>query len=376
MARPTSWVEPMGVTVATSTVPRKRRFNELDGLRGLAASAVVIYHLSDHSLYPNDKHVPWSLPWGQYGVQLFFMISGFVILVSARNSRTVARFAAARFSRLYPAYWIALFLSSVLVLDLHAPAAHDAVSWKTSLIDATMLQRWLNIPNVDSVYWTLGVELQFYVLMTLTIALTRGKLSTKVITWGAVAWITVSTMIAVWAYPTSHNIDPIHVEHRTKLILNATITPYGSLFCVGMLAYLARDREQSWISPAIAAVAASAQYALVQTIQSAVIVAVLALVFLLVAWRPETKALTAGPLKWLGTHSYSLYIGHLALGLLCLHLLTPHLGVFVSFLIALITVAAWTIILHRVGEVYLSSRLRALLESWIPKKKSNISAPS
>lgn len=185
--------------VERPTGAHSARFSELDGLRGLAAAAVVLCHFTDYTLYPEDNHIPWFFRWGQFGVQLFFMISGFVILVSARNSPSAKHFAITRFSRLYPPYWIALALSSFLVLGLGVHAAIAPVTWKTAVINITMLQRWLNEPSIDSVYWTLGVELQFYVVMGFLIWALKGRLTARSMMFVALSVCALSLAVAVWA---------------------------------------------------------------------------------------------------------------------------------------------------------------------------------
>ncbi len=78
------------------------RIKERDALRGLAALAVVLFHYTTQfeKLFGHSNELSWSMPYGDLGVHLFFMISGFVI---------------SRFSRLYPAYWLAIILTTAVV---------------------------------------------------------------------------------------------------------------------------------------------------------------------------------------------------------------------------------------------------------------------
>ena len=82
------------------------RVLELDALRGLAALAVVFYHYTTRfdQLFGHTFPLPWSVSWGHYGVDLFFMLSGFVILMTLERTSDSWKFAWGRFSRLYPAY--------------------------------------------------------------------------------------------------------------------------------------------------------------------------------------------------------------------------------------------------------------------------------
>jgi peptidoglycan/LPS O-acetylase OafA/YrhL len=138
------------------------RLVQLDALRGLAALAVVLFHYSTRfeQLYGHQPPLALGLPWGHYGVNLFFMISGFVIFLSLERSPRAMDFVVSRFSRLYPAYWGALALTFGLTHALGLP--DRTVGWEVLLINASMLQEFVGVASVDAVYWTLAVELLFY----------------------------------------------------------------------------------------------------------------------------------------------------------------------------------------------------------------------
>lgn len=98
--------------------PHKRpsRFYEIDLLRFLAALSVVLYHYT-YRAYMEGHYSPVSYPvlgsftkYGWLGVQLFFIISGYVVLMSAAG-KTVKQFLLSRITRLYPAYWAACTLT-------------------------------------------------------------------------------------------------------------------------------------------------------------------------------------------------------------------------------------------------------------------------
>lgn len=89
------------------------RFRELDGLSGLAVLAVVVYHFGAtyNDSYLSAPVAPYSFRCGELGVQLFFIISGFLILLMAIDARSARVFITSRFSRYYPAYWFSLLLA-------------------------------------------------------------------------------------------------------------------------------------------------------------------------------------------------------------------------------------------------------------------------
>lgn len=114
------------------------RLQSLDIVRGFAALAVVLYHYSVMLPHfaPGAQPIPFAFSRGGYGVHLFFVVSGFVILMSLERS-TARQFLVSRFTRLYPVYWLACFLTFA-VLTLSRSIPYD-VTVRTFLVNLTML---------------------------------------------------------------------------------------------------------------------------------------------------------------------------------------------------------------------------------------------
>ena len=91
--------------MTTGSVREARRLHSLDALRGLAALGVVAYHYLDQPAY-----------YGLLGVELFFIISGFVILMTLERVPSLLQFAIGRAARLYPAYWFSVAVAGVFLL--------------------------------------------------------------------------------------------------------------------------------------------------------------------------------------------------------------------------------------------------------------------
>ncbi|MBD2770346.1 acyltransferase [Hymenobacter sp. BT664] len=157
------------------------RFYEIDLLRFLAALAVLIFHYTYRAWAEHDFS-PVRYPelgrvtrYGFLGVQLFFIISGYVVLLSA-HGKTVQQFFISRVKRLYPAFWVACPLTFVVV-RLWGPVP-GTVGWSTSLdvnirelvLNLTMLHSFMGIEDLDSSYWSLAPEICFYFLITLVIS--------------------------------------------------------------------------------------------------------------------------------------------------------------------------------------------------------------
>ena len=147
-----------------------RRFHELDAFRGLAALWVVLFHF----LYRYGQVLPQPGPptpmlplisSGTLPVFWFFVISGFVITWTIERSNTVKAFALSRFSRLYPTYWAALAITFTLGVLNPLPFQHYTL--RQLLVNLSMLQDYVHVPDVDGAYWSLAVELLFYAYMAL-----------------------------------------------------------------------------------------------------------------------------------------------------------------------------------------------------------------
>ena len=167
---------------AASAAPRRpARLAGLDGVRFLAAMGVLVYHYTvrDSQAWgaPPAEVFPRLSEWAVYaalGPELFFVISGFVVLMTAWG-RSVANVAASRVARLYPAYWVSVLLTGALLLWIW-PGGKDVTLGQVA-VNLTMLQGLVGVGNVDGVYWTLWAELRFYaiVLLLAAVGVTRGR---------------------------------------------------------------------------------------------------------------------------------------------------------------------------------------------------------
>ena len=136
------------------------RLHELDSLRGIACLMVFFFH---HSIRFNPDDTHWAFHYGYLGVDLFFMISGFVIYLTLDRTKDWKDFVFHRFSRLYPAYWLCVLLT-FLAINL-SPFSTEKLPNYMLIFNMTMFQHWVGIKDIDLAYWTLNLELSFYVFM-------------------------------------------------------------------------------------------------------------------------------------------------------------------------------------------------------------------
>ncbi|MGQ4561185.1 acyltransferase family protein [Dermabacteraceae bacterium P7054] len=352
-----------------------RRFRELDGFRGIAASLVVFGHFIGiyETHFVGFGKMPFEFHYGAFGVQLFFLISGYVILMSAWRSKRASDFVISRFSRLYPTYWIALTISIVLVVLTNFPT--EKLSPLDYLLNYSMVQRLIRVPSVDEVYWTLAVEMQFYGLIFLLLLLTKCRLSSRLILWVSLVWVTVAVVGAFISSGVSQGVHPSQVPGIYKVFLNLLLIEWGPLFCSGMMAYLGRVKDVRFFAVSVlySLVAVLVAY-LLHSPKYAATVGVVCTVFLVVVIRGRAGVLLIPPLQFLGKISYSLYIQHVIPGFLVIIFLAPIIGDFQALLVALCVVVCLAVLLHKVGEEWASGvartyslRLRSKIDGLVAK---------
>jgi peptidoglycan/LPS O-acetylase OafA/YrhL len=147
-----------------------RRVNEIDFLRFFAALMVMLYHYSFRGYAANGlSKMPYPLlapvaKYGYLGVQLFFLISGFVILMTA-STGSLKKFIVSRFARLYPAFWVCCTVTFVTIATIGGK--YYSASIGQYFINMTMLSEFIGVPSIDGAYWSIFIELKFYALIAL-----------------------------------------------------------------------------------------------------------------------------------------------------------------------------------------------------------------
>jgi peptidoglycan/LPS O-acetylase OafA/YrhL len=154
-----------------------KRLAFIDTLRGIAVLAVLLQHALEVIVqhHPTGDYywlfhdaIGYYINFGRFGVVLFFFVSGFVIPFSFPQSAAPVRdFTVSRFFRLYPAYWTSILIGLVTILALDG----KAYPLPQFLANVTMFQTFVNVPNLWIFYWTLAIELLFYVGCTILFAM-------------------------------------------------------------------------------------------------------------------------------------------------------------------------------------------------------------
>jgi peptidoglycan/LPS O-acetylase OafA/YrhL len=151
-----------GVALAGDGAGASVRLHGVDALRGVAALMVMLFHFTTRydQKFTHIAEPLFAVPWGYLGVNLFFMVSGFVIFMTLDRVSRPMDFLVSRFSRLYPAYWAAASLTFATLCLF--PEIGKSISLRNALGNGLMFEGLFGIPPIDGVYWTLEVELLFY----------------------------------------------------------------------------------------------------------------------------------------------------------------------------------------------------------------------
>jgi peptidoglycan/LPS O-acetylase OafA/YrhL len=153
-----------------------RRYKTLDAWRAIAALAVVVFHCTSTVVTPEMGWWARALLYGWAGVFIFFPISGYCILAALwrDDQATLGDFLKRRWRRIAPPYWASI-LVAVMVGLAAAPFNHHALAYldlglSTWIAVLTLTQVWVHSADVvNSVYWTLCYEEQFYLVVGLTL---------------------------------------------------------------------------------------------------------------------------------------------------------------------------------------------------------------
>ncbi|MGL4634705.1 MAG: acyltransferase family protein [Beijerinckiaceae bacterium] len=344
-------------------VESQNRLANLDLLRLVAAVMVVFYHYT-YSGFATGSWNPVAFPelapltqhfWS--GVSLFFIISGFVIAYSAQN-RSAYDFIVSRIARLYPAFVVCLSITAigvfafgpVMIPELNMTMAR----WIAGFV---VFSPALKQPFVDGAYWSIVVEIIFYLWVTLLIA--AGIFQKRQLAIMTV-WLAISLM------------NEFVLEHAG--IKHLFTTRFAGYFVLGILTFrvFSGKRMPSLAETVIAMMAIVLSirsdfqmhqwmlnhYSDVQAWSGILAVAKLLLMLFVINAAIRMKpVITPIWCATLGGLTYPLYLIHQNLGFVAFHQLHNQMNrwVLLAAVIAIMTMIAWLVLR------YVEPRGRALI---------------
>ena len=277
---------------------KANRLYELDGLRGIAALAVVVFHYfyQYNNLYGHDFEIAQWTRFGFYGVHLFFMVSGFVIFWTLSKVERPMDFLWSRLSRLYPVFWVAICVTSLVVYSFGLPGREARLT--DLLFNYSMIHEYLGFRHVDGVYWTLSLELAFYFWMLLLFSFNQ----TRHIEGWLLCWVIIGAL-------TTHPDFALQLPAKLEkfLLLN-----YIELFAAGICFYILKEGNARPLTYLVLAASVLSLF-----LQHSLSIALSLCLFYLVFYLAVTHRLAflaAKPIVFIGTISYSLYLIHQNIG--------------------------------------------------------------
>ncbi|MDB5300255.1 MAG: putative acyltransferase [Phycisphaerales bacterium] len=338
---------PRTATEITDVALRPRqRIGGLDALRGIAALGVLLYHYTSNyqRLFGHRGQPLFSLHWGALGVQLFFIISGFVIFMTLEKTRRPIDFVRSRFARLFPVYWAAIALTLV-VLTLF-PLAGRHVSPARALVNLTMCQELFGVGHIDPVYWTLQLELCFYAIMLVLFG--AGQLRRA--EWYLLALVALCELKSYWL-PAS---GPLMMNHpalarvmgrlETLLVLD-----HIHVFLIGIMLYRIHKQPKVWH---VAVIGLCLAHSLMWEPRLDFVMTIVFTAGVYAAARGLLRPLQNPALVFLGLISYSLYLTHQNIGYVVIRAVeskggSPNVAIAAATVLALLIATALTFCIER-----------------------------
>ena len=216
----------------------QRRFFFVDALRGIAALSVVLFHaIAAGHVAEFISSLPYPIVFvlrhGEFGVAIFFVLSGFVIAHSLYQERVtiplVARFMLRRSIRLDPSYWMAIAVAlafSALSAKIIAGKVSD-FSYGQLVAHFLYLQDILGFREINDVFWTLCLEVQFYFIYCLILAAGRNDPGVPLQGTCTIAMLSAACVISV-LWPTGA---------ITSGLWQGSFLPLWHAFLIGSAAY-------------------------------------------------------------------------------------------------------------------------------------------
>lgn len=212
----------------TTEKKSKERIYQIDLLRFLAAMSVVLFHyLFRGYIFDNQSNLQFIeigkyFKYGYLGVDLFFIISGFVITLSIK-SRKLKDFWISRISRLLPSYWLSILITASIIGLFGSPRFE--INLKQIIINMTMFQNYFNVRSIDGVYWSLMIEMRFYIFIIGSYVLLN-KIREIKLDYVIFSWLTLS-------------ITHLFLNHLLafKILNYFLILDWSSYFIAGMIFY-------------------------------------------------------------------------------------------------------------------------------------------
>lgn len=191
--------------------------NSIQYLRGIAALIVVLHHATGALLVHFSLSQKDFFAWGAGGVDLFFVISGFIMVhITYNKSVNVKRFLLKRIIRIYPIFWVYASIA-LLIFLINPDMINRSAVHPTLILPSYLLFPYTEFTNLVQVAWTLIYELHFYLIFTLSLFLTdKYRYICAALILSIIA---MSSLIGFKSYYFSYVTNPIILEFLLGMIV-------------------------------------------------------------------------------------------------------------------------------------------------------------
>jgi len=290
------------------------RLRSIDGMRGLAAMAVVLFHLSGKMIDELQAVLPdfitIVMSYGYLGVPVFFVISGIVISLSVNNRKVTLRyagnFALRRSIRLDITYWASIcFILVLMTLNNNFLGGDNPYpSMGSVLLNMFYLQGLFSVePVISVVYWTLCLEIQLYLFFLASVWLSQ-TLSKRLNFDYYKVHLSGVVLLGIYSLTLEQQI--------TSLSVPGLFVPYWHYFLIGLLISNVVRGEKASIPILFSWMAIEIGFLMSGDIVSYSVAGIGfgMLVFLLWRWNLMDTFLCSRFFQYLGSISYTLYLVH------------------------------------------------------------------
>lgn len=319
------------------------RLDTLDGMRGVAALMVVIFHFLarwaephyERTLFAHGGDIITYFPaisyFGRFGVLLFFLISGFLIMMTLERSTGILDFIGRRAARLWPSMLVCAALSTLIINNSGVIEYYGTYDWEVTpfeficsifFVSPALIGGKIGIEDatyVEGVYWTLFYEVRFYFIAALAFLLTPRA-------WFYWVW---AGLLAISVGTEALRASGVDVNSEYTIIYLLLMPKYLCWFSVGIVGYLYWTQRFGLVAMVIGALSI-AGIALVEiveiqagalvlvedaTAQTHLVLAVFLPFSLFLVRSSVLNVLRMKPMIALGLASYPLYLFHERVGM-------------------------------------------------------------
>lgn len=289
---------------------KSKRILELDAIRALSCLNLLLFHFTwvYGEKYGFSADLGFTFPYGKYGVQLFFMLSGLVNALTLLKKRKPGGFLAARCIRILPSYWLVIAVNIVLFSTFSMYG--ETVATTSTAANLTTMPMLFGYSNMEPVTWTLQIEMLFYafLMVLLVTGLLDRPLRTLMVCIGTCLVCCLTFDWFASTYPTSF------WNGRFKLVEDLFFMRNLPLFAMGILLNEFRlKRGKAWML-GLGMLASATVFHLIDHRNHNPVATALLFGMLFAGAHRKLPFLRWRPLIYISFISYSLYLFHNNLG--------------------------------------------------------------